>query len=153
MSQFSQNVFRGLQTGFGFSLALACVWTVSAFAAAAWGNLPTVSTGSGLTATMWNDVTGQVNALASAIGVSGGNVGIGTTAAPVAKLEVNGSAVIRGSLTTASNLNDVAIASNMPNDMSFPANGNALGSVSDPMAIGTYYYQIYGCAGQNDFIG
>jgi hypothetical protein len=35
--------------------------------------------------------------------------------------------------------------------MSFGAGGSVVGSTTAPMPIGTYYYQLYGCAGQNNF--
>lgn len=41
----------------------------------------------------------------------------------------------------------------MPNDMSYPAGGSVMGSTSAAMLVGTYYYQLYGCAGQNNFSG
>lgn len=90
-----------------------------------------------------------MNTLANALNVSSGNVGVGIS--PTARLDVNGDTVIRGNLTTNSNLATVAYVSNMPNDMSFPANGNVLGSASAPMPVGTYFYQLYGCSGHNIF--
>lgn len=130
---------------------MASVWAVSVFASAAWGALPTVNTGSGLTSTAWNDLVGHVNALAGAMNVSSGNVGVGI--APTAKLDVNGDVVVRGNLTTNSDLVGVPYGSNMPNDMSFPADGAVYGSNTAPMPVGTYFYQVYGCAGQNNFTG
>lgn len=76
--------------------------------------------------------------------VSSGNVGLGI--APTAKLDVNGDAVVRGNLTTNSDFAGVPYASNLPNDMSFSADGAVLGSNTAPLPIGTYFYQLYGCA-------
>lgn len=89
--------------------------------------------------------------LAGAMNVSSGNVGVGI--APTAKLDVNGDTVVRGNLTTNSDLVGVPYGSNMPNDMSYPADGTIYGSNSAPMPVGTYFYQVYGCAGQNNFSG
>ncbi|MDQ1343726.1 MAG: hypothetical protein QG650_446 [Patescibacteria group bacterium] len=145
-----RDLAKGIRMGIGFFIGIGSMWAIVAFAAATWGNLPTVSSGSGLTSTAWNDVVGQVNVLAGAIGVSGGNVGIGVSGTPAAKLDVNGDVIIRGSLTTAGNLGS-PFYSVMPNDMSFAAGGSVLGSVTSPMPVGTYFYQIYGCSGQNNF--
>lgn len=42
-------------------------------------------------------------------------------------------------------------ASYMPNDMSFAGGGSVMGSATPLLPIGTYYFQVYGCAGQNNF--
>ena len=86
---------NGLAHGAGFSIAAMGMIAASAFAASAWGSLPSATSGGNLTSGAWNDLVGQVNTITSAIGISSGNVGIGTTGAPAAKLDVNGDAVIR----------------------------------------------------------
>lgn len=42
---------------------MTAVWSAISYGTG--GNLPTVATGSGLTATMWNDLVSQVNVLSS----------------------------------------------------------------------------------------
>ena len=91
---------NGLAHGAGFSIAAIGMVAASAFAASAWGSLPSATSGGNLTSGAWNDLVGQVNTITSAIGISSGNVGIGTTGAPAAKLEVNGDVIVRGSLIT-----------------------------------------------------
>lgn len=93
--EFIKKFSNGLAHGAGFSIAAIGMIAASAFAASAWGSLPTATSGDNLTSSAWNDLIGQVNTLASAIGISSGNVGIGTTGAPAAKLDVNGDAIIR----------------------------------------------------------
>lgn len=89
MTEFVRNLTKGLQVGLGFFLSAILVWGGISFAAATWGALP--NAGTTLSSTAWNDIVSQLNALAGAIGVSGGNVGIGVSGAPGAKLDVNGS--------------------------------------------------------------
>lgn len=51
--------------GISFFLTVSACVAITAFATASWGALPTVSTGSGLTSTMWNDLVSQVNTMAN----------------------------------------------------------------------------------------
>jgi len=88
-----KDVLKGLRIGTGVVLAVAAAWAMAAFAAAAWGALPNATAGTQVSATAWNDVVSQLNALAGAMNVSSGNVGIGI--APSTKLDVNGDVLIR----------------------------------------------------------
>ena len=84
-----EDFARGIRIGTGILASLAIGWAGVSFAAAAWGALPNVSSGSTLSSTAWNDTVGQVNGLAGAMKISGSNVGIGTTSAPSsARLEI-----------------------------------------------------------------
>ncbi len=60
-----QEEWRGMRIGIAFFLTVSVCVAITAYATAAWGALPTVSSGSGLTATMWNDLVGQVNTMAN----------------------------------------------------------------------------------------
>lgn len=92
------KIIEGFQIGIGIFLSLAMGSAAISYGAATWGNLPQAVSGSGLTATMWNDLVSQSNGLAGAIQVNSGNVGIGT-ASLGSKLEVGGDAKISGVLT------------------------------------------------------
>lgn len=85
--------------GIGILVAVAIGSTAISYGSATWGNLPQTAAGSGLTASMWNDLVLQVNGLAGAIQVSSGNVGIGA-ASLGSKLEVTGNAKVSGVLTS-----------------------------------------------------
>lgn len=60
---FRQDFVRGIRIGTGILATFAVGWAGVSFAAAAWGALPTVSSGSTLSAGAWNDVVGQLNAI------------------------------------------------------------------------------------------
>ncbi|HBB27016.1 TPA: hypothetical protein DCZ36_00780, partial [Candidatus Gracilibacteria bacterium] len=77
---------------FGFSAAVTVIIVSIVYATVSWGSLPTVNSGSGLTATAWNDLVSHVNQsvkqASPVITVSGSNVGIGITT-PATNLEVH----------------------------------------------------------------
>lgn len=77
---------------FGLSAAVTIIIVSIVYATASWGSLPTVNSGSGLTATAWNDLVAHVNQSVKQsspiITVSGSNVGIGT-ASPDKLLQIN----------------------------------------------------------------
>ena len=62
--QLQKDLIRGIQIGLGFCLAVGAVWSAISFASATWGNIPTVSSGSTLSSTAWNDLVSQINTLA-----------------------------------------------------------------------------------------
>ncbi|MFB0965682.1 MAG: hypothetical protein QMC36_08620 [Patescibacteria group bacterium] len=51
-------------------------WTCVSFGAAAWGNLPGVTTATPVSASAWNDLVNQSNAIAGALGISSGDVSL-----------------------------------------------------------------------------
>ncbi len=78
-SPAAQDFVRGLRIGTGILTALAIGWAGASFAAATWGALPTVSSGTTLSSSAWNDIVGQINTIAGTMAVNSGNVGIGTS--------------------------------------------------------------------------
>ncbi|MDD2891691.1 MAG: hypothetical protein PHQ95_01885 [Candidatus Gracilibacteria bacterium] len=90
-----QNIGRTATHGivFGLSAVFTIILVSLVYATASWGSLPTVQSGSGLTATAWNDLVAHVNQsvkqASQVITVSGSNVGIGTTS-PGQNLSVSG---------------------------------------------------------------
>lgn len=75
MKEFVKNLLRGVQVGLGACASLVLVWWGISFAAAAWGALP--NAGTTLSSAAWNDIVSQLNTLAGAFTVTGGNVGMG----------------------------------------------------------------------------
>lgn len=79
-----QNIGRTATHGiiFGFSAVFTIILVSLVYATASWGSLPTVQSGSGLTATAWNDLVTHVNQSVKQVNpvitVSGSSVGIGT---------------------------------------------------------------------------
>lgn len=63
------NISKGAQIGLGICLSVGIVCSLIVYAAAPWGALPTVQSGSGLTATAWNDLVNQSNTLANTPGL------------------------------------------------------------------------------------
>lgn len=60
-----QEEWKGVRIGLGFFLTVSACLAITAYGAATLGSLPTVSSGSGLTSTAWNDLVGHVNTLAT----------------------------------------------------------------------------------------
>ena len=110
-----------------------------------------VGTGSGLSSGSWNRIVDsllELDGRTFGITSSGGNIGVGTSS-PGTKLEVNGDMKVSGGITGAGF--GQLYYSTMPNDMSFWSGGFVLGASTNPMPIGIYFFQIYGCNGQNNF--
>lgn len=82
LPSFSIGRFALQGAVFGLSASIMVVIVSIVYATAYWGSLPTVQSGSGLTATAWNDLVAHVNQsvkqTSQVITVSGSNVGIGT---------------------------------------------------------------------------
>ncbi|MDD2892204.1 MAG: hypothetical protein PHQ95_04515 [Candidatus Gracilibacteria bacterium] len=100
-----QNIGRTATHGivFGLSAVFTIILVSLVYATASWGSLPTVQSGSGLTATAWNDLVAHVNQsvkqASQVITVSGSNVGIGTIN-PQEKLDIVGTVIQNGLKTT-----------------------------------------------------
>lgn len=110
-----------------------------------------VGAGSGLTASAWNKIIDSIVELdgrTTNISSSAANTGLGVPN-PLEKLEVSGNIKTSGGVIgTAFGESFISI---MPNNMSFGGGGSVNGSSTAAMPVGTYFYQIYACAGQNNF--